>query len=84
MLYDRLFNHFSPDGDQDVDFIKFLNPNSLRSLNKVYIEPYLRNAKKSNYYQFQRIGYFKLDDDANEKDLIFNKTVSLRDSWSKK
>ena len=83
MLYDRLFNKVSPDENEDIDFKKFLNPNSLKEIKNVYIEPYLRKAKKSNYYQFQRLGYFKLDKNSTENDLIFNKTVSLRDTWSK-
>ena len=84
MLYDRLFNVISPDEDQNIDFKQFLNPNSLHIINNVYLEPSLKAAKKSEYYQFQRRGYFKLDKDSTEKNLIFNKTVSLRDTWAKK
>ena len=83
MLYDRLFDKVSPDENENIDFKQFLNPNSLKEIKNVYIEPYLRKAKKSNYYQFQRLGYFKLDKNSTENDLIFNKTVSLRDTWSK-
>ena len=83
MLYDRLFNKVSPDENEDIDFKNFLNPNSLKEIKNVFIEPCLRKAKKSNYYQFQRLGYFKLDKNSTENDLIFNKTVSLRDTWSK-
>ena len=67
MLYDRLFNVISPDEDQNTDFKQFLNPNSLHEINNVYLEPSLRAAKKSKYYQFQRKGYFKLDKDSTKK-----------------
>ena len=83
MLYDRLFNKVSPDENEDIDFKNFLNPNSLKEIKNVFIEPCLRKAKISNYYQFQRLGYFKLDKNSTENDLIFNKTVSLRDTLSK-
>ncbi len=72
----------SPDHDKEIDFKKFINPNSLKTI-KGFVEPSLFRALKGNHFQFQRLGYFILDEINNEK-LIFNKTVGLRDNWSKK
>lgn len=79
--YDRLFLNESPDS-QDKDFMNYLNPQSLKVF-EAFSEPNLREAKAGMYYQFQRQGYFTLDKDSGTK-LVFNKTVGLRDSWSKK
>jgi len=81
-VYDRLFMVPSPDHDKEIDFKKFINPNSLKTI-KGFVEPSLFRALKGNHFQFQRLGYFILDEINNEK-LIFNKTVGLRDNWSKK
>lgn len=81
-VYDRLFTVPSPDKDKERDFNDFINPNSLKRVNG-FVEPSLSQALKGNHFQFQRLGYFILDEINNEK-LIFNKTVGLRDSWSKK
>ena len=81
-VYDRLFTVPSPDKDKERDFNNFINPNSLKRVNR-FVEPSLSQALKGNHFQFQRLGYFILDEINNEK-LIFNKTVGLRDSWSKK
>jgi glutaminyl-tRNA synthetase len=80
--YDRLFMHESPDGDKDKDFMEFLNPNSL-NIKTGYLEPGLSNAKPGERFQFQRLGYFVVDEDSQEGKLVFNKTVGLRDSWAK-
>jgi len=72
----------SPDKDKEIDFKKFINQNSLKIVNG-FVEPSLSKALKGNHFQFQRLGYFILDEIINEK-LIFNKTVGLRDNWSKK
>lgn len=80
--YDRLFMDEAPDSHQDKDFMEFLNPNSLKVVN-AYLEPSLSNAKKGDQFQFQRLGYFNVDDDSTPKHLVFNKTVGLRDSWAK-
>ncbi|TVZ58308.1 glutaminyl-tRNA synthetase [Flavobacteriaceae bacterium MAR_2010_105] len=80
--YDRLFMDEAPDGHPDKDFMEFINPNSLKTV-KAFVEPSLQNAKIGDRYQFQRIGYFNVDDDSTSKKLIFNKTVGLRDSWEK-
>ncbi len=80
--YDRLFMHEAPDSDKDKDFMEYLNPNSLE-IKKGFLEPSLSNAELGERFQFQRIGYFNVDDDSRSGALIFNKTVGLRDSWSK-
>uniref|UniRef100_UPI003F6A53F8 glutamate--tRNA ligase family protein n=1 Tax=Winogradskyella sp. TaxID=1883156 RepID=UPI003F6A53F8 len=80
--YDRLFMHESPDSDKDKDFMEFLNPNSLR-VRTGYLEPSLADAEVGERFQFQRIGYFNVDDDSKPEHLVFNKTVGLRDSWAK-
>jgi glutaminyl-tRNA synthetase len=80
--YDRLFMHESPDGDKDTDFMEFLNPNSL-TIKTGYLEPSLAEAKVGQQFQFQRLGYFNVDDDSKPGQLVFNKTVGLRDSWAK-
>ena len=79
-IYDKLFNVESPELDKNVDFKKLINSNSLKVYKNAYAESNIRDVIKSNYYQFQRIGYFKLDKNSSKENLIFNKTVSLRDS----
>ena len=80
--YDRLFAHPSPDKTEE-DFLTHLNPDSFKE-SVGYAEPFLKSAQMGLNYQFQRIGYFTLDSDSKkEGDLIFNKTVGLRDNWSK-
>ncbi|OMP32240.1 glutamine--tRNA ligase/YqeY domain fusion protein [Mangrovimonas sp. DI 80] len=80
--YDRLFKNESPDGDQEVDFMEFLNPDSLRII-EAYVEPSLKEAQIGDRFQFQRLGYFNVDDDTSADTLVFNKTVGLRDTWAK-
>ncbi|MEY8849486.1 glutamine--tRNA ligase/YqeY domain fusion protein [Psychroserpens sp. XS_ASV72] len=80
--YDRLFMDEAPDGHQDKDFMDFLNPNSLNIL-EAFVEPSLTDVKPGDRFQFQRLGYFNVDDDSSENKLVFNKTVGLRDSWAK-
>ena len=81
-IYDRLFNVSSPDQFQDKDFKSFINKNSLKTLTG-RVEPGLIKAKPGDQFQFQRMGYFVLDKDSTQGNLIFNKTVGLRDTWSK-
>lgn len=82
-LYDRLFTHPSPEGNKDVDFKEYLNPNSLQVLQTCYVEPSLSQATVGNRYQFEREGYFCVDPDSTDDTLIFNRIVTLRDSWGK-
>ncbi|MCG8314010.1 MAG: glutamine--tRNA ligase/YqeY domain fusion protein [Pseudomonadales bacterium] len=84
-LYDRLFNHESPDNAGDEShFIDFINPASLTVMPDARVEPGLKSASADQPYQFEREGYFVLDSkDATEEKLVFNRTVTLRDTWAK-
>jgi glutaminyl-tRNA synthetase len=82
-LYDRLFDVESPDGNKDVDFKTHLNPRSLEILPVCKVEPSLVNAKPGDRFQFERRGYFCVDPDSAAGAPVFNRTVSLRDSWAK-
>jgi|APSaa5957512622_1039677.scaffolds.fasta_scaffold05507_2 glutaminyl-tRNA synthetase len=82
-LYDRLFNDENPDGHKDVDFKEFMNPESLKILPDCYLEPFIKNAKPLDHFQFERLGYFNLDSDSAKEKPVFNRTVPLRDSWAK-
>jgi len=82
-LYDRLFNDEDPSGHKDIDFKEFLNPDSLKVLSECYIEPFVKDAKPLNHFQFERLGYFNLDPDTTPEKPVFNRTVALRDSWAK-
>lgn len=81
-LYDRLFTSESPDSEEG-DFKDYLNPNSIEVIKEAYIEPYLADATLDTRYQFIRKGYFTLDTDSTPEHLVFNRTVSLKDAWSK-
>lgn len=80
--YDRLFMDEAPDSHDGKDFMEFLNPNSLNII-EAFVEPSLKEAKVGEQFQFQRLGYFNVDDDSKSDALVFNKTVGLRDSWAK-
>jgi glutaminyl-tRNA synthetase len=82
-LYDRLFSVENPDGDKEKDFMEFVNPESLQVI-KGYVEPSLKSAGIQDKFQFQRIGYFCVDKESKVGQPIFNRTVTLRDSWAKK
>jgi glutaminyl-tRNA synthetase len=82
-LYDRLFNHEDPAGQKDDDYRKFLNPDSLKVLTGCKVEPSLGFAKPLDRFQFQRLGYFCVDYDSTASKLVFNRTVSLKDTWAK-
>ena len=81
-IYDRLFSHESPDGNKEIDFKEFINPNSLEVITG-YVEPSLQTAKNLDQFQFQRLGYFCVDKESKAEKLVFNKTVGLRDTWAK-
>jgi glutaminyl-tRNA synthetase len=81
-LYDRLFKVEDP-GSEEGDFKDYVNPNSLEVLPNVYIEPALLDAKPNERYQFLRKGYFCLDNDSTDGHLVFNRTVTLKDTWAK-
>lgn len=80
-LYDRLFVKENPE-ENDDDFIDNLNPDSL-IVTKGYIEPYIKTAKVLDRFQFERVGYFCVDKDTTPEKIVFNRTVTLRDSWAK-
>ncbi len=82
-LYDRLFDHEDPAGQKDDDYRSFLNPCSLKILTGCKLEPSLRTAKPLDKFQFQRLGYFCVDYDSTETKPVFNRTVQLKDTWSK-
>ena len=83
-LYDRLFAVENPSADTEHDFRELLNPESLRVITDAKIEPFLaENAQVGDKYQFQRIGYFCVDEDSTEGHLVFNRTIGLKDSWAK-
>ncbi|WP_224488167.1 glutamine--tRNA ligase/YqeY domain fusion protein [Robertkochia flava] len=81
-LYDRLFSVAEPEEDKEKDFMEFINPDSLE-ITTAYVEPSLAEAKPGDRYQFQRLGYFCADKSSTADQLVFNKTVGLRDSWAK-
>ena len=81
-LYDRLFSVENPSADER-DFRELLNPDSLQVLTNCYVEKYVATKKPLDYLQFQRIGYFTRDKDSTADHLVFNRTVSLKDTWSK-
>jgi glutaminyl-tRNA synthetase len=82
-LYDRLFNDPNPAGHKDKSPVDFLNPDSLKVITG-YVEPSLADAKALDHFQFQRLGYFNVDPDSTPDKLVFNRTVTLRDNWSRK
>ncbi len=82
-LYDRLFTDEAPDAHKDKDFKEFINPDSLKIIEKAYVEPSLATVNEGDSVQFQRLGYFNVDPDSSNDKLVFNRTVALRDSWAK-
>ncbi|MBT8309403.1 MAG: glutamine--tRNA ligase/YqeY domain fusion protein, partial [Flavobacteriaceae bacterium] len=80
--YDRLFNDEAPDSHEDKDFMDFINPDSLKAI-IAFAEPSLNDADPGDRFQFQRLGYFNVDDSSTKERMIFNKTVGLRDTWQK-
>ena len=82
-LYGNLFSKEDPnDVEEGKTFLDYLNPDSL-IVQKAYIEPSLKEAKIGENYQFERVGYFCLDTDSTESNIVFNRTVTLKDSWSR-
>jgi len=83
-LYDRLFNKEDPmDVEDGADYITYLNPNSLEVFTSCRVEPSLAGGSPGSRYQFERLGYFCVDPDSSPEKLVFNRVVSLRDTWSK-
>jgi glutaminyl-tRNA synthetase len=83
-LYDRLFSVEDPEGEEGKDFTEFLNTNSLEIINNCKLEPSLKSALPGEKFQLERIGYFCVDTKySKERVPVFNRIVSLRDSWAK-
>jgi glutaminyl-tRNA synthetase len=82
-LYDRLLTLANPAEEKDEDFLAFVNPQSLETLKGCRVEPSLAGAAPGSFYQFERLGYFCVDKDTVSGDLVFNRTVTLRDPWAK-
>ena len=82
-MYDRLFSVEDPLGQKDVDYKEFLNTDSLKVLPECFLEPFVKNAKPLDHFQFERLGYFNVDYDSTPEKPVFNRTVPLRDSYSK-
>ncbi|GAB6281934.1 MAG: glutamine--tRNA ligase/YqeY domain fusion protein [Ignavibacterium sp.] len=83
-LYDRLFSIENPNEEKDgKDWLSNLNPDSSKILNSCMIEPGLKNAKVGVQFQFERLGYFCVDTDSTKDKLIFNRIVTLKDTWEK-
>ena len=81
-LYDRLFSVEEPDKNKGENLTQFINPNSFTQV-QGYIEPSVLSATDGEKFQFQRLGYFILENKTDDGDLVFNKTVGLRDTWKK-
>jgi glutaminyl-tRNA synthetase len=83
-LYDRLFTKTDPyDIEEGEDVLSNLNPNSLEILTSAKLEPSLASAEVEDRYQFERVGYFCVDSDSTPGNLVFNRTLALKDSWAK-
>lgn len=82
-LYDRLFSVPNPGGDKNIDFLTELNPHSLDVIHDALVDPILKTADHKTRYQFERVGYFCLDKEATPTHHIFNRIVTLRDTWAK-
>ncbi|HLF65532.1 MAG TPA: hypothetical protein VI603_17325, partial [Saprospiraceae bacterium] len=82
-LYDRLFSDENPDGHEDKDFLDFINPDSLKVVASAKVEPGLKNTQPGDRFQFLRLGYFCTDPESTSSHVIFNRTVTLKDSWAK-
>jgi len=81
-LYDRLFKVENPQAEEG-DFKDYINPKSLEVVPNALAEPYLKNVKPLDKFQFIRKGYFCVDKDSTAEKIIFNRTVSLKDGWAK-
>lgn len=81
-LYDRLFKVENPNGEEG-DFKDFINTDSLQVIPQAFVEPWLLNAKPGDRFQFLRKGYFCVDPESDDKRIVFNRTVTLKDTWAK-
>jgi glutaminyl-tRNA synthetase len=81
--YDRLFSDEAPDAHKDIDFKEFINHDSLKVFKHCKAEPFINNSVVGDKFQFERKGYFCKDKDSAENEPVFNRTVTLKDSWQK-
>jgi len=82
-LYDRLFTDPTPDQHEGRDFKEFVNPDALKVIDKAFVEPALAEVRPQDHFQFLRLGYFSVDDDSKPGKLVFNRTITLKDTWAK-
>ena len=83
-MYNSLFLKADPDNPKDeADFKTYLNPESIETLTSCRIEPEMASAAPGERCQFERLGYFCVDPDSSKDKLVFNRTVTLRDTWAK-
>lgn len=83
-LYEHLFTKPDPENvEEGKTFLDYINPDSLKIIEKAMAEPSLKEAKPFQNFQFERLGYFVCDPDSDEKRMVFNRTVSLKDEWAK-
>jgi glutaminyl-tRNA synthetase len=83
-LYDRLFKVEDPEADEEKSFVDHINRDSLEIIKNAKLEPFLMNAEKGDRFQFERLGYFCIDSkDSTTENPVFNRTVTLRDTWAK-
>lgn len=82
-MYDKLFTDAEPTNHEDKDYLEFFNPDSLKVIEKAYVEPSLKDAKAGTQVQFMRKGYFTVDQDSTPEKLVFNLTVDLKSSYKK-
>ena len=82
-LYDNLFTVEAPEADPEKDFTEFINPDSLKVVDPIYVEPSVKTATVGDRFQFERLAYFVVDQDSASDKLVFNRTVTLRDQWAK-
>ncbi|XXF76105.1 glutamine--tRNA ligase/YqeY domain fusion protein [Myxococcaceae bacterium GXIMD 01537] len=82
-VFDRLFSAEAPESDKERNYLEFLNPNSLEVLPRAYLEPSLGEAQPGEKFQFERLGYFCVDTESTAGKPVFNRTVSLKDTWAK-
>jgi glutaminyl-tRNA synthetase len=83
-LYEHLFTKPDPENTEEgKTYLDYINPNSLKVIEKAMAEPTLKDSKPFEHFQFERLGYFVCDPDTNENKIVFNRTVPLKDEWAK-
>ena len=82
-LYDRLFSVPHPAADKERDFVEHLNPESLQVIDGAFVEPGLQDLEPGTHMQFERTGYFVVDPDSTPEAPVFNRAVTLRDTWAR-